>query len=224
MRQPSATDALRRLDPLVGEWMLEASPPGGEPWPGGGRSTFEWHPSGAHLRQRTVVELPEGTNSLSIIGCDATNGTFFQLYSDERGVCRVHEMGIGAGEWRLWRVGAPFSQRFTVTLSDDGNSMLGRWEMSEDGIHYETDFDLAYRRGCHRHDDSADGVRPVRCTMAPSSIRALSISPARRAVRNVPSGMALRRVRYQDATRDSRSGRGGRRLRHLSGSNEQGSS
>ena len=146
MKQPTAADALRRLEPLVGEWMLEGSPPGGEPWPGGGRSTFEWHPSSAHLIQRTVVELPEAPDSLSIIGCDAANGTYFQLYSDERGVCRVYEMSIGDGEWRLWRVGAPFSQRFTAVLSDDGYTMQGRWEMSEDGSSYRTDFDLVYRR------------------------------------------------------------------------------
>lgn len=100
----------------------------------------------AHLIQRTVVELPEAPDSLSIIGCDAANGTYFQLYSDERGVCRVYEMSIGDGEWRLWRVGAPFSQRFTAVLSDDGYTMQGRWEMSEDGSSYRTDFDLVYRR------------------------------------------------------------------------------
>jgi hypothetical protein len=40
-------------------------------------------------------------------GCDAANGTYYQLYSDERGVCRVYEMSIGNGEWRLWREGEP---------------------------------------------------------------------------------------------------------------------
>ena len=65
MTEPIDNDALRRLDALIGEWTLEASPPGGEPWPGGGRSTFEWHPSGAHLVQRTSVELPEAPDSIS---------------------------------------------------------------------------------------------------------------------------------------------------------------
>jgi hypothetical protein len=40
-------------------------------------------------------------------GCDAANGTYYQPYADERGVCRVHEMSIGKGEWRLWREGEP---------------------------------------------------------------------------------------------------------------------
>jgi hypothetical protein len=146
MDQPTAADALSKLEPLVGEWTLEASPPDGDPWPGDGRSIFEWHPSGAHLVQRTVVDLPEAPNSLSIIGCDAANGTYFQLYSDERGVCRVFEMSIGNGEWRLWREGEPFSQRFAATISDDGNTILGRWEKSEEGNDFTTDFDLVYRR------------------------------------------------------------------------------
>jgi hypothetical protein len=85
-------------------------------------------------------------DNVSIIGCDAANGTYFQLYSDVRGVCRVYEMSIGNGEWRLWREGEPFSQRFTATFSDDGNRITGRWEIAEDGTNYTTDFDLTYRR------------------------------------------------------------------------------
>src|ERR1700722_1450733 len=146
MDQPTAEDALRKLEPLVGAWDLVGSPPGGEPWAGGGRSTFEWHPSGAPLAQRTVVELPEAPDSLCIIGCDAANGTYFQLYSDERGVSRVYDMSIGNGEWKLWRTGEPFAQRFTATLSEDGKTMFGRWEKAEDGANYEADFDLTYRR------------------------------------------------------------------------------
>lgn len=146
MDQPTAEQALRRLEPLVGEWLLEAKPPGGEPWPGGGRATFEWHDSRAHLVQRVTVELPEAPDNVSVIGCDAANGTYFQLYSDERGVCRVYEMSIGNGEWKLWREGEPFSQRFTATFSDDGNTITGRWEIAEDGTNYTTDFDLIYRR------------------------------------------------------------------------------
>ncbi|HEX8771382.1 MAG TPA: hypothetical protein VF711_11500 [Acidimicrobiales bacterium] len=75
--------------------------PDGEAWPGGGRVTFEWHASGAHLVERGTVELPEAPDNVSIIGCDAANGTYFQLYSEERGVCRVYEMSIGDGEWKL---------------------------------------------------------------------------------------------------------------------------
>jgi hypothetical protein len=156
MDQPTADDALRRLEPLVGEWTLEASPPGGEPWPGGGRSVFAWHPSGAHLVQRTTVELPEAPDSVSIMGCDAAHGTYVQLYSDERGVCRVYGMSIGDGEWKLWRTGAPFAQRFAAAFVDGGDTIVGRWEKSDDGITYVTDFDLVYRRSPPPAPDAAD--------------------------------------------------------------------
>jgi hypothetical protein len=146
MDQPTAEQALAQLEPLVGEWTIEATWPDGRIWPGGGKVTFEWHDSKAHLVERATVELPEAPDNVSIIGCDGANGTYFQLYSDERGVCRVYEMRIGNREWRLWRDGEPFSQRFTGTFSDDGNTITGRWEIAEGGADFTTDFDLVYRR------------------------------------------------------------------------------
>jgi hypothetical protein len=146
MDQPTAEEALRRLEPLVGEWAVESSWPDGEMWPGGGRVTFEWHASRAHLVQRATIDLPEAPDNVSIIGCDGAKGSYFQLYSDERGVCRVYEMSIGDGEWKLWRDGEPFSQRFTATFGDDGNTITGRWDVAEDGIDYRTDFNIVFRR------------------------------------------------------------------------------
>ncbi len=146
MDQPTAEHALRLLEPFVGEWTLEARWPDGQPWPGGGRVTFEWQASRAHMVQRATVELPEAPDNISIIGCDAANGTYSYLYSDERGVCRVYEMSVHDGEWKLWREGEPFSQRLSATFSDDGNTITGRWEIAEDGTTYETDFDIVLRR------------------------------------------------------------------------------
>jgi hypothetical protein len=142
MDQPTAEQALGKLEPLIGEWSMEAKSASGEPWPGGGRIVFEWHDSGAHLVQRGTVDHPEAPNNVSIIGCDAANGTYVQMYSDERGVCRIYEMSISNGEWKLWRKGKPFSQRFIGTFSQDGNTITGRWEIAEDGTNYEIDFEL----------------------------------------------------------------------------------
>jgi hypothetical protein len=72
------------------------------------------------------------------MGCDAANGSYFQLYSDERGVCRVYEMSISEGKWKLWRDGEPFAQRFSATISDEGNTIAGRWEKAPDGGTWET--------------------------------------------------------------------------------------
>jgi hypothetical protein len=95
--------------------------------------------------QRSWIESPGAPDSISIIGCDAANGTYMQLYSDERGVCRIYEMAIGDGEWRLWRQGEPFAQRFSATISPDGETISGRWDTAEDGTNFELDFELVHR-------------------------------------------------------------------------------
>ncbi len=41
MGQASAEQALRALEPLVGEWTVEAKGPDGQAWPGTGRASFQ---------------------------------------------------------------------------------------------------------------------------------------------------------------------------------------
>jgi hypothetical protein len=146
MDQPTAEGALAALVPLVGEWELSARGPDGAPWPGHGGARFEWHESGAHLVERSWTDVPGAPDGVSIIGCDAANGRYVQLYSDERGVCRVYEMTFADGRWTLERTGEPFPQRFTGTLSADGEVIEGTWEKAEDGTTFAVDFHLTYRR------------------------------------------------------------------------------
>jgi hypothetical protein len=146
MGQTSAEQALRALEPLVGEWTVEAEGPDGQAWPGAGRASFQWHPSRAHLIQRTVINMPGAPDSISIIGCDAANGSYVQLYSDERGVCRIYSMRIDSREWILQREGEPFPQRFIGTISDDARTIAGRWEKAENGAEFTVDFYLTYRK------------------------------------------------------------------------------
>src|SRR5688500_6684046 len=146
MDQPTAGEALRRLDLLVGAWVCEAVWPDGKAGRGGGRESCEWLASDAELQERRRAGLPEAAGHGSVTRCDAANGTYFQLYADERDVCRVYEMSFGDGEWRLWREGQPFSQRFVGRFSDDGNTITARWEIAEDGVNYSPDFDLVLRR------------------------------------------------------------------------------
>jgi hypothetical protein len=146
MEQPTAEHALRALGTLLGEWTVLAKGPDERPWPGETRVTFDWHPSGSHLVQRTVTDVPGVPDSTAILGCDGAKGTFVQLYSDERGVCRIYSMELTATAWILQRDGAPFSQRFVSTISDDAQTISGRWEKAEDGGDYAVDFYLTYHR------------------------------------------------------------------------------
>jgi hypothetical protein len=145
MDQPTAEQALREIEVLVGEWSQTATPAGGEPWPGEAKTTFEWLEGGQLLLERSTMEMPEAPDGVCVYGCDAANGTYYQLYTDDRNVCRVYQMSIGNGEWKLWRDGEPFNQRFTATISEDGNKIEGRWEYDE-GDGWKTDFDLVYTR------------------------------------------------------------------------------
>ena len=54
-------------------------------------------------------------------------------------------MTIGEGEWTLYRKGEPFNQRLNSKISEDGNTIEGRWEIDE-GDGWRTDFDLVYTR------------------------------------------------------------------------------
>src|SRR5829696_3413866 len=121
MDQPTAEQALKELEVLVGEWSQTATPASGEPWPGEAKSTFEWLEGGQLLLERSTVETPQAPDGVCVYGCDAANGSYYQLYTDDRNVCRVYQMSIGNGEWKLWREGEPFNQRFIATISEDGN-------------------------------------------------------------------------------------------------------
>ena len=133
MNESVDTAARERLEALVGEWAMEAGPPGGPPWPGAARVMFEWLEGAPLLIERWQVDLPEAPDGVAVIGCDGMSGTYYQLYTDERDVQRVYEMSLSDGMWTLRRDGKPFSQRFKGRFSADGNMINGRWEIAHDG-------------------------------------------------------------------------------------------
>jgi hypothetical protein len=131
------------LDALVGDWTMEATPPGGPPWPGQAEVSFEWL-ADAYLIQRWTIEMPEAPDGIAILGPDQSGERLVQHYFDSRGIARIYDMSLEDGVWKLWRDGDDFSQRFTGTFSEDGRRIEGRWEIARDGKTWETDFDLTY--------------------------------------------------------------------------------
>jgi hypothetical protein len=59
MDQPTAEQALKDMEVLIGEWSQMATPAGGEPWPGEAQASFEWLEGGQLLLERSTVEMPE---------------------------------------------------------------------------------------------------------------------------------------------------------------------
>ena len=147
-------DVREELDALVGEWTMEAGPPDGPKWPGEGRLSFEWLEGRTWLVQRWHVDLPEAPDGIAIIGAkdapasgeeSAAGDELLQHYFDSRGVHRVYEMSLSGGVWKMWREGEPFDQRFEATISEDGKTIAGRWERTEDG-EWIVDFELTYTK------------------------------------------------------------------------------
>jgi hypothetical protein len=142
----AASTAMGRLEPFIGEWVMEADLPSG-PAAGTGRAIFEWALEGQFLIGRTVV--PGAPDSIAIVGLDSAGQSYIQHYFDSRGVTRVYAMDLTDGVWTLLRdspdfTPLEFSQRFTGTFSADGRRIDGRWESAQHGSAWELDFHLSY--------------------------------------------------------------------------------
>jgi hypothetical protein len=144
----AASDAMARLEPFIGEWVMEASFPAG-PAGGTGRAVFEWALGRQFLIERT--EVPGAPDSIAIVGFDPASQSYRQHYFDSRGIARIYAMDLSGGVWTLLR-DAPdftpleFSQRFTGTFAADGRRIDGRWETAHDGTAWELDFHLSYMK------------------------------------------------------------------------------
>ena len=81
------------------------------------------------------------------------NPRVFEMQAPEEGVQAIiaHELAHlvyfkSRNRVRLVGLVRLTSKRFTARFEDDGNTIVGRWELAEDGTNYTTDFDLIFRR------------------------------------------------------------------------------
>ncbi|WP_116451619.1 hypothetical protein [Blastococcus litoris] len=129
---------------LLGEWTTEATHPG---LPGEvihGRATFEWLEDQQLLVLRTHVEHDAIPDALAVIG--TLDGAPAMHYFDVRGVHRVFEVDVAPGTWRYRNATPGFAQRFTGTLGPDGTTIAGQGELSRDGVIWDPDLAITYRR------------------------------------------------------------------------------
>jgi hypothetical protein len=160
---PTTSDpALEPLGQLVGTWITEATHPA---FPGGvvrGTAVIEWLEGERFLIHRARNDHPDFPDSISIIGftdrdridnpprtdppADAGKPQLSMHYFDSRGVYRVFDASIDKESWRFLRVAPGFSQRFTGTFADGGDTIIGRSELCRDDIHWEDDLQITYRR------------------------------------------------------------------------------
>ena len=143
MQQGAEIPELEPFEALVGSWTTEATH---QALPGTirGESTFEWLDGQRFLIWRSRYDHPEVPDAIAIIGM--IDGKLSMQYFDTRGVHRVLAVSLSEGSWRFSRDGSDFSQRFTGTFSDDGDTITGLSEISEDGSTWDDDLAITYRR------------------------------------------------------------------------------
>jgi hypothetical protein len=122
--QPHAEiSVLEPFEALVGSWTTESIR---QMYPSTvvrGRSTFEWLEGKRFLIQRSVTDHPDFPDAMAVFG--VTDEQLSMHYFDSRGAYRVYAVSFTKGTWRFWRDAPGFSQRFTGTVSDDGNTITG---------------------------------------------------------------------------------------------------
>ncbi len=111
-----------------------------------GHASFIWLQEGAFLMMHAETEETGFPSSISIFGSDDAAKGYTMLYFDERGVSRRFEATLQDHVWKLWRNAPGFSQRFTGTIAEDGDTIQGVWELSEDDATWKRDLELTYTR------------------------------------------------------------------------------
>ena len=152
---------LHALNRLVGSWTTEATHPA---MPGvvvHGTTTIEWLEGARFLILRARTDHPDFPDALSMIGrtdqdrVDEATGALAEgadlsplrmHYFDSRGVYRICEASIDDTSWQLWRDAPGFSQRFAGVFTTEGDTIIGRWELSRDDVNWADDLKITYHR------------------------------------------------------------------------------
>lgn len=111
-----------------------------------GHATFDWLEGGAFLIMHASMDDPRFPASVAIFASDDAREEYYMLTFDERGVSRKHDLSFKGNVLTWWRSTPGFSQRYTWTLADDGDTIVGKGELSKDGVSWEKDLDLTYTR------------------------------------------------------------------------------
>lgn len=111
-----------------------------------GHVSFEWLENGAFLLMRSEIDDPRFPSTVAILGSDDSEAEYYMLTFDERGVSRKYDVTLHGNIWKWWRNAPGFFQRYQGIIEDGGNTIITNGELSKDGITWEKDLDLTYKR------------------------------------------------------------------------------
>jgi hypothetical protein len=138
--------ALKPFSALIGEWRTVGKHP---KLPGTmlhGHTSFSWIEGGAFVIMRSENDEGKIPAGVAIFASDNTKGEVFMLYFDERQVSRKCDVTFRNNVLKWSRNGPEFSQRYTFTISEDGDTIVSKGEISENGVTWEHDLDQIYNR------------------------------------------------------------------------------
>jgi hypothetical protein len=138
--------ALKPFAALIGEWQTKGYHPYFPDTILHGSATFEWIEGGAFLILRSEIDEPHFPDGIEIFGSDDVAKKFFMLHFDERGTSRKFDVTIDGNHITWWRDEPTFSQRYKVVIEDNGNKIVSKGEMSQNGAPWEKDLELTYTR------------------------------------------------------------------------------
>jgi hypothetical protein len=139
--------ALKKFGVLIGQWKTTGTHPY---LPGAtlyGHVSFKWLEGGSFLIMHSEVAEPNFPDGIAIIGSDDVSGEYFMLYFDERNVSRKYDVSFSDNILKWWRNTPEFSQRYTWKISDDGQTIISKGELSKDnGSAWEKDLEQTFIR------------------------------------------------------------------------------
>ena len=138
--------ALEAFKGLVGQWQTTGSHPYVPDVTLHGRTSIDWIEGGAFLIMHSEINHPKFPSGVYIIGSDDAAKQYFMLTFDERGTSRKYDVTMTGKQLKWWRNEPSFSQRFSMTIADDGDTMESQGEMSREGAAWEKDLALTYLR------------------------------------------------------------------------------
>jgi hypothetical protein len=138
--------ALAPFSVLIGEWTTVGTHGLVPDTTFHGRTSFQWLEGGAFLMMQSEIDEPDIPSGIAIFGSDDELGTYFMLYFDERGVSRRYDVSLHDTGLTWWRTAPGFSQRNTLTIVDEGRTIIGNGEISKDDVSWEQDLNLTYTR------------------------------------------------------------------------------
>jgi hypothetical protein len=138
--------ALTPFGVLIGEWKTIGTHPLVPNTTVHGHCSFKWIEGGAFLLGHSVIDQEGFPEGITIFGSDDATGEYTMLYYDERKVSRKYEVSFKDNMLKWWRDAPGFSQRYTWTIIDDGNTIMGKGELSKDGTTWGKDLDQTFTR------------------------------------------------------------------------------